>query len=174
MLLAIVVLVNGAFVPSSPPARRLFGHVMAPLAPIVARIAQQVSVDGGTVIVARGGLTCAFRVGSPAYQCNGTIRDAGVTPFARGDVVFLPLAAVGRAFGGSVTYDARRDIVSVNVPSLTTVTTPAPFDALAPRVEPTRVFTPQPAAPTPQAVESGEPRPRRTAIPATPSRVPGN
>jgi hypothetical protein len=174
MLLAVIVLVNGTFVPSSPPVRRLFGAVMAPLAPVVTRIVERTSLAGDTVTLGRGGRTCAFRVGSPSYVCNGTIRDAGVTPFARDGVVFLPLGAVARAFGGSATYDARTSTVSVIVPPLRTVATPAPFDPLAPRPAPTRVFTPQPAPPTPQAVESGEPRPRRTAIPATPSRVPGD
>ncbi len=170
MLLAIVVVINGAFVPSSPPARRLFGHIMAPLDPVVARIADRVTLTGDTITLVRGTRTCAFRIGSPAFQCGGRTGDAGVAAFARDGIVFVPLAAVARSFGANVAFDARGGIVSVVLPPSTAVKTPAPFDALAPQAVPTQVFTPQPSPPprsTPQPLEF-DPRPRRTAIPVNP------
>ncbi len=172
MLAALVVVLNGAFVPSSPPVRRLFGHVMAPLAPVVTRIADVVTLAGDDVTLVRGARTCVFRVGSPTYRCAGIVARAGVTPFARDGIVFLPLATVARAFGGNVAYDRRTDTLSIAFAPRSVVITPAPFEPSAPQVAPTQVFTPQPGPPTPQVMVSGDPRPRRTAIPATPSRVP--
>ena len=172
MLLAIVVLVNGAFVASSPPVRVLFGHLVAPLGPVVARIADRVTLTGDTIALTRDARTCLFRVGSPAFRCGGTIRQAGVTTFARNGIVFVPLAPVVDAFGGSVAFDARSGTVAVTLPPRSAIATPTPFDAAAPRAAPTQVFTPQPPAPTPRVMESGDPRPRRTAIPTTPSRAP--
>jgi hypothetical protein len=173
MIAAIIVLLNGVFVPSAPPPRRVFGAVMVPLAPIVARIADRVTLDGDTITLVRGTRVCAFTVGSPAYRCDGVRQASGVVPFARDGIVYLPLGAVVRAFGGTVTFDARSGTVAVTLPRSNALLTPPPFDANAPQATPTRVFTPQPAPPTPQVPISGDPRPRRTAIPATPSRVPG-
>jgi len=173
MLAAIVVVLNGAFVPATPPVRRLFGHVMAPLLPVVARLVDTVTVDGDDVTLVRGARTCVFRVGAPAYRCDdGTVRPAGVAPFGRDGVVYVPLAAVASAFGGRATYDARSASVGVVMPARWSVTTPAPFDPAAPQVVPTRVFTPQPGPPSPRPAVSSVPQPRRTAIPAIPSRVP--
>jgi hypothetical protein len=174
MLAAIVVVLNGAFLPSSPPVRRLFGHAMAPLAPVIARIADVVTLAGDDVTLVRGTRTCRFRIGSPVFACDAMRADAGVTPFARDGIVYLPLATVARAFGGSVTYDARSATLAIALPPRAGLATPAPFDPAAPQVAPTQIFTPQPGPPTPNPVDSGDPHPRRTALPATPSRVPGD
>jgi hypothetical protein len=144
-----------------------------PLAPIVAHIADRVTLDGNTITLVRGPRVCVFAVGSPTYRCDGAPQASSVVPFARDGIVYLPLGPVVRAFGGTVTYDAQRGTVAVALPRSNALLTPPPFDASAPQVAPTRVFTPQPAPPTPQVPISGDPRPRRTAIPATPSRVPG-
>jgi hypothetical protein len=172
MLAAIVVVLNGAFLPSAPPVRRLFGHIVAPLAPVMTRIADRVTLDGDAIELVRGAHACAFRIGVPAFRCDARIRLAAVTPFARDGIAYVPLADVVRAFGGTATYDAPSGTVALTLAPSTAVDTPAPFDPAAPQAVPTRLFTPQPAPPTPQAIESGEPRPRRTAIPAIPSRVP--
>jgi hypothetical protein len=72
-----------------------------------------------------------------------------------GDVLDrVPLEPLVRCLGGSSVWDERGH---------------APFDPSAPQVAPTTVFTPEPASPTPRAIASGSPRPRRTAIPVTPS-----
>jgi hypothetical protein len=173
MLAAIVVLVNGAFVPAAPPVRRLFGHVMAPLLPVVARLVDTVTLDGNDVILTRGARTCVLRVGSPGFRCDdGSVRTVGVAPFGRDGAVYVPVAAVAAAFGGSATYDARTPTIGIVMPVRWDVATPPPFDPSAPQVVPTRVFTPQPGPPSPRPAVSGPPQPRRTAIPATPSRVP--
>jgi hypothetical protein len=173
MLLAVLVLLNGAFVPSSPPVRAMGGHLMAPLGPVLTRLVDRVSREGDAVALIRGTRLCVFRIGIPAFRCEGTIRLGDAAPVARDGTVYLPLATVVRAFGGTVTYDAAHRTAALDLPLRTDLAPPAPFDPAAPQATPTEVFTPQPAPATPQAVESGDPRPRRTAIPATPSRVPG-
>jgi hypothetical protein len=171
-LLALIVVVNGAFASGTPPARLLFGHVVVPLAPSAARIADRIAIDGDRLTLARGAHVCTFRIGSAAYDCDGVRAGAAVVPFARDGIPYVPLAPLARAFGGSVRFDATHRVVAVTLPPATVVATPAPFDPSAPQVAPAAVFTPQPPPATPRAMESGDPRPRRTAIPATPSRVP--
>jgi hypothetical protein len=171
-LLALIVVVNGAFASGTPPARLLFGHVVVPVAASAARLADRVATDGNTLTLARGAHACIFHVGSSAYACDGVAAQAPVVPFARDGIAYVPLAPLARAFGGSVQLDAARGIVAVTLPPATVVATPTPFDAQAPQVAPTTIFTPQPAPATPAAIVSGDPHPRRTAIPAMPSRVP--
>lgn len=170
--LAVIVLVNGTLVPSAPPARLLFGHVMVPLVPIVTRFTQRASMAGDTIVLARGERTCTLRIGSAAMTCGGVTHVAGVVPFAAGGVAFVPLADVARAFGGAVAFDAATGTATVDFGPPAELTTPAPFDPNAPQVAPTNIFTPMPPPATPQPLETGIPHPRRTAIPATPSRYP--
>jgi hypothetical protein len=167
---AVIVILNGAIVASAPPAHLLFGHVMAPLAPIVTRFTDRAALDGDTITVVRGGTTCVLRVGWDVMACRGIISRLPVAPFGRGGVAYVPLADIARAFGGHVTYDARARIASVDVRPLTDLKTPAPFDPSAPQAAPTAVFTPSPPPATPRPLDSGSPQPRRTPIPVTPSR----
>jgi hypothetical protein len=172
MLLAVLVLLNGAFVPSSPPVLAIGGHLMVPLGPVLTRMLDRVSREGDAIVLVRGAQLCVFRIAIPAFRCDASIRLGDAAPFARDGIAYLPLATVVRAFGGTMTYDATRRTAAVALPVPTDLGPPPPFDPEAPQATPTQVFTPQPAPATPQAVESGDPRPRRTAIPATPSRVP--
>ncbi len=172
----VVVILNGAVLASAPPAQLLFGHVMAPLAPVITRFTDRAVVTGDTITLERSGRICVFRIGSDTYMCNGVTSVAPVAPFGQGGVAYVPLAEVVHAFGGAVEYDAHTRIVALDVVRDVTLRTPAPFDPSAPSATPTTVFTPSPApaTPTPRPVESGSPLPRRTAIPAIPSRVPEN
>jgi hypothetical protein len=172
----VVVLFNGAIVASAPPAQLLFGHVMAPLAPVVTRFTERAALEGDRVTLVRGDRTCVFRIGSEAYVCDGITGTLPVAPFGREGIAYVPLAEVARAFGGDARYDARSRIVSVDVPPQTELKTPAPFDPSAPSATPTVVFTPSPApaTPAPRATATGSPLPRRTAVPAIPSRFPEN
>lgn len=173
---AVIVILNGSVVASAPPAQLLFGHVMAPLAPVITRFTERAAVDGDTITLVRDGRTCVFRIGSDAFTCDGVISVSPVAPFGRGGVAYVPLAEVVHAFGGAIAYDPRARAVALEVVSAAPLKTPAPFDPSAPSVTPTTVFTPSPApaTPTPRPLESGSPMPRRTAIPAIPSRVPEN
>jgi hypothetical protein len=171
---AVIIVLNGAVVPSVPPARLLFGHVMAPVAPVVTRLTERATIDGDEITLVRNGRTCVLRIGSHALACDGAQTPLPVAPFGRDGQPFVPLADVVRAFGGSSAYDARRGIVSLTLPPADTLATPAPFDPAAPQASPTTVFTPSPPPATPRPLDTGSPQPRRTAIPAIPSRVPGS
>jgi hypothetical protein len=170
---AVIIVLNGAVVPSVPPPVVLFGHVMVPLAPVVTRFTERVAIDGNTITLVRGAQTCVLRVGVDAVQCDGVTAPLPVAPFGRDGVPFVPLAEVARAFGGAASYDARGRILALELPADTTLASPAPFDPNAPQASPTAVFTPSPPPATPRPLEVGNPLPRRTAIPAIPSRVPG-
>lgn len=170
--LAVIVAVNGTLVPSAPPARLLFGHVVAPLS-VVARLTARITTTGDTVLVVAHGRTCALTVGTTRLQCDdGVPRALALTPFRRDGATYVPLADVARALGATVTYDGTTETLGVHVQRPAELATPAPFDPLAPQASPTAIFTPEPPKPTPRPTEAGRPRPRRTAIPAIPSRTP--
>jgi hypothetical protein len=179
---AVVVILNGAIVASAPPAQLLFGHVMAPLAPVITRFTERAAIDGDTITLTRGGRTCTLHIGSDAISCDGVTHTLPVAPFGRDGVAYVPLAEVARALGGAAAFDGHTRIVALDVPPETVLKTPPPFDPNAPQATPTVVFTPSPSptpAPptptaTPRALDTGSPQPRRTAIPAIPSRVPEN
>jgi hypothetical protein len=171
---AVIVIINGAIVASAPPAQLLFGHVMAPLAPLVTRFTERAMRDGDAITLARGDETCVLHIGSNAMTCNGESETLPVLPFGRNGVAFVPLAEVARAFGGAAAYDPDKRILALDVPPPTALATPTPFDPNAPEVTPTTVFTPSPPPATPRPLDTGIPQPRRTAIPVVPSRVPEN
>jgi hypothetical protein len=167
---AVIVILNGAIVASAPPAQLLFGHVMAPLAPIVTRFTDRAVLDGDTITLARGDRTCILHIGSNAIVCDGVSQTLPVRPFGRDGIAFVPLAEVARAFDGAAEYDAHTHIAALDVRGPTVLKTPAPFDPSAPQAVPTTIFTPSPPPATPRPVDSGSPLPRRTAIPVDPSR----
>jgi hypothetical protein len=173
---AVVVILNGAIVASAPPAQLLFGHVMAPLAPVITQFTERAVLDGDTITLTRGSRTCVLRIGSDAISCDGTVHTLPVAPFGRDGVAYVPLADVTRALGGAAAFDAHTRIVALDVPPETGLKSPPPFDPNAPQAPPTIIFTPSPApaAATPRVLDTGSPQPRRTAIPAIPSRVPEN
>jgi len=152
---AVIVILNGAIVASAPPAELLFGHVVAPLVPVVTSFTERATLEGDTITLVRGGRTCVVRA-----------------VFGRDGVAYVPLAEVARAFGGAAQYDPHTRTVVLDVPGETELKTPAPFDPNAPSATPTEIFTPSPAPVPPAArpLDAGSPMPRRTAIPAIPSR----
>lgn len=169
---AVIVILNGAVLASAPPAQLLFGHVMAPISPVVTSFTQRAVVDGNTITLVRDGRTCVLHVGSDTIACDGVDAALPVAPFGRDGIAYVPLADVVRALGGAAEYNANAHILALDVPPQTAVQTPAPFNPAAPSATPTTVFTPSPgpATPTPRPAATGTPQPRRTAIPATPSR----
>ena len=147
----VTVVVNGSFVPSNPPASLRDAHVAAPLA-LVARLAERVDVvPDGTVTARRGERVCLAR------------------PLAGSDPALVAIAPLARCLGGDVAWDNRTKTLLLAFDGPVEVRTLPPFDPSAPRAVPTMVFTPEPAPPTPRVIATGSPRPRRTAIPVTPS-----
>jgi hypothetical protein len=147
----VTVVVNGSFVPSDPPASLRDAHVVGGLA-LVARIAERVeTAPDGTVIARRGERTCTAR------------------PLAGSDPALVAVAPLARCLGGHVAWDGAGKTLLLAFDGPFEIRTLPPYDPNAPRALPTTVFTPEPAPPTPRVIVTGSPRPRRTAIPVTPS-----
>jgi hypothetical protein len=145
----VIVVVDGVFVPSAPPAVLRDGRVAAP-ASVVARIADRVALAAdGTLTATRGERSCAARAAGTA------------------DPPLFTLAPLARCLGAtSIAFDPRAKTLALAFGAVpVTIRTMAPFDPSSPQVSPTTIFTPEPATPTPRVIDTGSPRPRRTAIP---------
>jgi hypothetical protein len=150
LALLVAVLVNGALVPSAPPATVVAGHVVGPAA-LVAQFVDRVDLRGETLAAQRAGRRCTAR------------------SVAHGDVALVQLAPLARCLGARLSWDGRAKTLSIAFATAVTIRPLPPFDPSAPRVAPTAVFTPEPAPPTPRVIDTGPPHPRRTAIPVIPS-----
>jgi hypothetical protein len=146
----VLVLVQGAFVSSAPPAMLAGGHVIAPIQ-LVARFADRVEARDGIVRISRGSRTCAVRA---------------LTATAP---VLIALAPLARCLGAAVAWDGRAKTFAIAFAGEFTIRPLPTFDPTAPQVAPTTVFTPEPPPPAPRTIDSASPRPRRTAIPVVPS-----
>jgi hypothetical protein len=150
----VTVVLNGTILPSFAPAQLAGGRVVAPLQSIVADLT-------GSAAYAPGARTIAL--------VRDGRRIVAAVLFVRDGTPYVALGPLVRELGGTSQFDARTKTLAVALPSDRTLQTPAPFDSAAPRVSPTALFTPEPPRPTPRAVATGVPQPRRTAIPAVPS-----
>lgn len=149
----VIVVVNGSFVPSVPPASLRAGRVVGPRE-LVARFAERIDVaPDGTLTVTRRDRSCVAPVVDAAFG-------------------LVELAPLARCLGAEhVDWDPRTKTLALAFDGPVLLRTLPAFDPGAPQVAPTTVFTPEPAPATPRAPDTGVPRPRRTAIPVTPSSL---
>jgi len=152
---AVTIVINGSVVASVMASHIAAGRVFAPLTPIVVRLVSGVSYDAATATI--------------TIEQNG-VRIVVPTAFVENDMPFVELGPVVRRLGGSAAFDNRSKTLAITLRRTLPIATPAPFEDASPQTEPTTIFTPAPPLPTPRAIESGVPRPRRTAIPASPSQ----
>ena len=145
----LTVLIDGVPIPTSHPACLLAGRVMAPLMPIVSRLANGATVEpDGSIDLVQRNRHITLAAGDRAFEID--------------EMVYVPLAKVAKALGATIAYDKRTRTVSVSLEPAVLATMP-PYDYSAPRVAPNVVFTATPA-PTPRPTVSGIPAPRRTPV----------
>lgn len=126
------------------------GRVFAPVAPLLTRLADQFWFDGETLVVQRKDRRVRIRL---VPQLRGQLTGA-----------FVPAGPVLRALGAMVCYESAHHRLDVSLSARNVVTSPTPFNPIAPSASPNAVFTSTPAA-TPRPLWTGSPMPRRTALP---------
>lgn len=162
--LLVSVMLNGMPIETTWDARIARGIVVAPLEPFVRDIAEiiETSPDGESFVVTRGDRSVVLRVGSKVAR-NGFFAEAlPIAPYLRSGETIIPLAAVARALGATVAYDAPAHVLYIETePAPLATQTPVTYVAPPPGSMPT--FAPT-TTPAPRPTVSGIPKPRRTPI----------
>lgn len=168
----VTVVLDGRTIDASSPATLAGGVTVAPLAPFVRDIAERIDCldDGRRLRLVRGGRDIVVHLAAPQCGDPSQAQACSIAACVRADDARIPLAAVARALGASVAYDARAHTVFIALD-------PAPIAALsaAPYVPPppgsVPTFTPTPV-PMPRPTVTGIPRPRRTPVLVESSPIP--
>ncbi len=158
MILAalLTILIDGSPIATSQPARIVAGRTMAPLVPVITRIADVIRMRQDRMLVIERGRRSVSLALAENVLCA--------------ECIYVPLAAVVRGLGGDVRYDPRAKSVALSF-APEALRTPEPYDMLAlPRPGTTTLPWPSPPSATPRPVVVGVPRPRRTPVEV---RVPG-
>jgi hypothetical protein len=168
ILVAVVVsvLLDGRLIDSAQPAVLAHGVVVAPVDPYLRAIAERIednSAHGGAICFVRGVHHVCVTPGTRSARVDGNVQMLPIAPYRREGRLMIPLAAITRALGESVAYDASYQSVSIVSPVAPPVATMAPYAPPSWRPSPGPTFAlPVPA--TPQPTVSGIPQPRRTPI----------
>jgi len=162
--LLVTVIFNGMPIDASTEAQLEAGIVVAPLDPFVRDIAERIetSLDGERFVVTRGDRSIVLHIGSNVAR-NGIVTEAlPIAPYLRAGETIIPLAAVARALGATVTYDVPAHVLHIDTePAPLATWTPVPYDAPPRGSVPT--FAPT-TTPAPRPTVTGIPKPRRTPI----------
>ena len=169
--LAAAIILNGSAYISSASPLLDDGSVAVAVTPALTRIVQRISIDPQTqrIVFADSHHSAEMGLGTRSASIDGRSVQIRFAPFARKGEVYVPLADLVRAFGGTIEWHPRERAIVVTADAGTGIATMPPFDPSAPQVVPHTVFTPEPVV-TPRPVVSGSPHPRRTPIPVVPSR----
>ncbi len=170
-VLAAAIILNGSTYISRVPPLLDDGSVAVAVTPALTRIVPSISSDPdtGRIVFANSQHHAEMQIGGRTARVDGREVSLAFAPFSRAGEVFVPLADVVRAFGGSIAEDATTKRILVSTNESLPIATMAPFDPRTRQVTPQVIFTPQPKV-TPRPEVSGSPTPRRTPIPVIPSR----
>ena len=146
------IVIDGRFIASSTPALLEQGTVIAPVDPYARAIADRIDADPAR-------RTIRFTRGSRSI----TLDFLPIGPYVREEPVVIPLAAVARALGAAVSYDAKDAVVAIVSPPSDPPTTMPLNVAQTPLPQPRPAFTPTPE-PQPAPETSVAPLPRRTPV----------
>ena len=170
-VLSAAIIINGTTYISSLQPLLDNGSVAVAVTPALTRIAARISVDPDTARIgfANSQHQAELQIGTRTATVDGRTTTLTFAPFSRAGVVFVPLADVVRAFGGTIAEDTKTKRTLVSTNESASIATMTPFDPHARQVSPRAIFTPEPVV-TPRPEVSGSPAPRRTPIPIVPSR----
>jgi hypothetical protein len=160
----VTILIDGTLVDGSSAARLCGNVVVAPLAPYLDRIAERIDVDrgDGRIVFERAGRSVAITIGSAVVRTGAGLQTLPIAPYVRAGEALIPLAAVARALGASVDYDAASRTLDIAT-SPEPLASATPDASYSPLPGPWTTFTPNPT-PAPPVEVTGVPRPRRTPI----------
>ncbi|MEO6913857.1 MAG: hypothetical protein ABI182_07550, partial [Candidatus Baltobacteraceae bacterium] len=152
---ALTLILDGSVVRSYNPPYLSRGHVVAPVMPLLTRVATKIEYVHGMLLFWRKGRFAQIRIVRPEpNQLQST---------------YVEIAPLLRALGETVSFDRVHQTLNVRTPVDPTVQSPSPFNPSVPQAAPTALFTAGPIE-TPRPIFSGPPRPRRTPVPLeTPS-----
>jgi hypothetical protein len=169
-VIPVSVVLDGRLVLGSTAAALVGGTVTVPLDPYVRRLTDRIVVDAlqGTIVLGRSATSLGLRLGERSAQTANGVLTLPIAPYVRDDTTYIPLAAVARALGDAVSYDARARVISIVSAPTEPLATMTPYVPQSPAPSPISTFTPQPV-PTPRPTVSGIPQPRRTPIEAGPA-----
>ena len=170
-VLAISIVYDGRLVPSARAPRLVAQTTMVPLRPYITRLSARISVDPRrcTISIGSGSRAIVMHVGSLRAQGAAGTMALRAAPFVADHAIYVPLAVVARELGASVWYAPASHAVFVEFEAAHPLASMTPFNSNEPSIAPTRLFTAQPTR-VERPVVRGTPHPRRTPIPATPSR----
>lgn len=146
----VTVRIDGLPLPSYVRAYVADGRVLAPVRPLLSKLADRLWFEGDVLVIVRDGRTVRVPLVARAPDAL--------------DSAFVTIAPILRALGETVAYDAKERALDVRTTRSTGVATAQP-GAPAPSAPPFPVFTAEPVS-TPKPVWSGSPLPRRTPLPA--------
>lgn len=166
--LLVTVLLDGRPVESSTPAVLAGGTILAPLDPFVRRLARRIEYDParGSILITGEGRTARLAIGDRELRGGRLPEGLPIAPFLRDGQPQIPLAAVARALGATVSYDPRSHTLEIIEAAPLELSSPLP-ESVPPGV-PRATFTPQPVS-TPRPVVTGVPQVRRTPVWERPS-----
>ena len=170
----ITIVLEGRALPTVTPVVMQGGTILAPLSSVADRIATAYArFPGGTIELRNGSHVVRLRSGTRRVSIDGSNAVLPVAPLETIEDVMIPLAAVARGLGESVTYDAATRTVFIRSLLLPKVLNMTPAPPVWPSPPPVEIFTPQPPK-TPVPVVTPPVHPRRTPIPVIPDpgRVP--
>lgn len=142
-------MLNGSPLQSYNHAYLRAGHVEAPVAPYLTRVADRITYAGEVMIIRRGISEVRIRTGSGDPKSL--------------QALYVPVAPILRALGAQVSFDKQAGVLEIHIRASQLIQTMSPYPRDAPGMRPSRVFTPEPVQ-TPRPLYTGSPHPRRTPI----------
>jgi hypothetical protein len=160
----VAIVYDGREIAASRPATLQTGTVVVPLDPYLLRVTGRIAIDpvSGAITLFRNDQSVALALGNRTARVGGHAVQLPIAPYLRDGDPIIPLAAVARGLGLTVSYNGRARVVTIVSDDAQPLATMMPFVPIpgASPFESTRIDS----TPTPRPSVTGIPRPRRTPI----------